>query len=78
MTKLLILDILFSTVVNAALFVAKPLILGIVLSISVMSALLYVFLTSPLVSGILFSSSDLSMSYLVLKTNPLVSILFFN
>ena len=45
--------ILFSTAVNAEV-VAKPLILGISLSISVNKALLSNFLTSPVVSGIFF------------------------
>ena len=75
LTKLLILGISFSIVVNAE-FVAKPLTLGILPSISVILALQSVFLTRPLVSGILFSISDLSVSYLVFKTNLLVSILF--
>ena len=72
-TKLLILRISFSTAVNVA-FVAKPLILGILPSISVILALQSNLLTSPLVSGILFSISDLSVLYLVFKTNLLVSI----
>ena len=74
-TKLLILGILFSTVVNAA-FVAKPLMLGILPSISVILVLQSVFLTRPLVSGILFYNLVLSASYLVFNTNALVSILF--
>ena len=53
LTKLLILGILFPTVLNAS-FVAKPLILGIVFSISVILALQSVFITILLVSGILF------------------------
>ena len=72
LTKLLT-GILFSTAVNKA-FVAKPLILGILPSISVILALQSNLLTSPLVSGILFSISDLSVLYLVFKTNLLVSI----
>ena len=40
-TKLLVLDILFSTAINAA-FVAKPLKLGILPSISVILALQFV------------------------------------
>ena len=75
MTKLLILGILFSTVVNAA-FAAKPLILGILPSVSVILVLQSVFLTRPLVSGILSSNFVLSVSYLVFKAYPLVSILF--
>ena len=71
----MILGILSSTEVNAE-FVAKPLILGILFSMSVILVLWSVFLTSLLVSGILLSSSDLSVSYFVFKTNPLVSILF--
>ena len=74
-TKILILGILFSAVVNVV-FVAKPLILVISFFISLVLALQSVFVTSPLVSGILFSSSDLSVLYLVFKTNPLGSILF--
>ena len=54
MTKLLILGILFSTRVNASL-VAKPLILGILLSISVILALKSAFLTKLLTSGIFVS-----------------------
>ena len=56
------LDILFSTVVNAV-FVAKLLISGILPSISFILGLQSVFLTRPLVSGIFFSNSDLSVSY---------------
>ena len=74
-TKLLILGILFSTAVNAEV-VAKPLILGILLSISLMLVLYSDLLTRLLVSGILFSNSNLSLLYLVFKINPLVSILF--
>ena len=66
MAKLLILGILFSTVVNAA-FVAKPLILDILPSLSVVLALWSVFLTRPLVAGISLSKSVLSVSYLALK-----------
>ena len=55
------LGILFSNVVNAA-FVAKPLILGILPSISMILVLYSVFLTRPLISGILFSISDLPLS----------------
>ena len=82
MTKLLTSGILFSTAVNA-IVVAKPLILGALLAVSVILILYYDFSTSPLVSGIfwsvsliLFSEFDLSVSYLVFKTNPLVLILF--
>ena len=70
LNKLLTSCILFSTAVNAAVL-AKPLILGILLSISVILALSFAFLTSPLVSGIFlsaslifFSKSDLFVSYL--------------
>ena len=82
LTKLQTSGILFSTACNTEL-VAKPLILGILPSISVILAFKAVFLTSPLVSGIFFSASviffsrsDVSVSYLVFKTNPLVSIPF--
>ena len=75
LTKLLILGILFSAVVNTA-FAAKGLILDILPSIPVILVLQSVFLTRPLVSGFFFSNSDLSVSYLVFKTNALVSILF--
>ena len=74
--------ILFSTTVNAEL-VAKPVILGILFSISVILAFKLVFLARLPVSGIFlsaslifFSKSDLSVSYLVFKTNPVVSMLF--
>ena len=63
------------TAVNAA-FVANPLMLGILPSISLILALWSVFLTSTLVSGILYPNSVLSVSYLVFKLNPLVPILF--
>ena len=56
---MIILGILFSTTVNAA-FVAKPVILGILPSISVILTLWSVFLTRPLVSGILSYISKLS------------------
>ena len=59
MTKLLILGIVFSSAVNAEV-VAKPLILSILFSISVILAVQSNFQTSPLVSGIFFSKSDLS------------------
>ena len=62
------------TAVDTA-FVAKPLVLGILPSISVILVLKSVFLTRLLLSGVLFSSSVLSVSY-VFKTNALVSILF--
>ena len=68
----------------SAEFVAKPLILGILLSILVILTLQFVFLTSlPVstmllsVSIILFSKSDLSVSYLIFQTSSLVSILFY-
>ena len=61
---------------------AKPVILGILFSISLISAFKSVFLARSLVSGIFisaslifFSKSDLSASYLVFKTNPVVSML---
>ena len=56
MTKLLGSGILFSTVVNAK-FVAKPVILGILLSISVILEFKSVYLTKLLTSGILFSTA---------------------
>ena len=74
LTKLLILDILFSIVGNAA-FAAKPPIPGISSSISVILVLESVFLIRPLVSEIFFSNSVLSVLYLVIKTNLLVLIL---
>ena len=55
-TKLLTSGILFSTAVNAEL-VAKPVILGILLSISVILVFKSVFLTKLLKSGILFSTA---------------------
>ena len=80
-TKLLISGILFSTAVNAEL-VAKPLILGILPSISVTLVLKSAFLTKPLTSRIflsilliLSSKSDPSFSYLVFKTKFVESIL---
>ena len=57
-SKLLILVILFLTIANAA-FVAKPLILVILPSISMILVLQSVFLTRPLVSRILLSIFDL-------------------
>ena len=75
MTKLLILGISFSTAVNTA-FIAKPLTLGILPSISVILALQSVFLTRSLVSGTLFINSVLAVSYLVFEKHLLVSILF--
>ena len=66
---------MFSTAVDAA-FVAKPLILSILPSYSVILAFSSVFSQDHLVSGIFFSNSVLSLSYLVYKTNTLVSILF--
>ena len=73
--------ILFSTAVNAKL-VAKPVILGILSSTSVILAFKSVFLASSLVKNFLsaslifFSKSDLSVSYVVFKTNSVVSMLF--
>ena len=64
------LGILFSTAVNAE-FVAKPLILGILHSISVILALLSVFLTRPLYEEFYFL-----ILFLIFKTNALVSMLF--
>ena len=82
LTELLTSGILFPTAVNAEL-VAKLVILGILVSISVSSAFKSAFLARSLVSGIflpasliLFSKSDSSVSYVVFKTNPAVSILF--
>ena len=81
-TKLLTSGISFSTAVSHEL-VAKPVILGILFSISVISAFKSVFLTRSLVSGIFlsaslifFSKSDLSESYVVFKTNLVLSMLF--
>ena len=56
LTKVLTSGILLSTAVNAEL-VAKPPKLGVLLSISVILVLLFVFVTSPLVSGISWSLS---------------------
>ena len=74
-TKLLTLSISFPTAVNAEL-VAKPVILGILFSISVILTFKSVFLASSLVSGIylyasliFFTKSDLSVSSVVFKTN---------
>ena len=64
----------FSTAVNAEL-VAKPVILGILFSVSVILAFKSVVLARSLVSGIFFSKSDLSVSYVVFKTNYVVSML---
>ena len=71
---------MFSTAVDVV-FVAKPLILGILPSISMILILESVFLTRLLVSGIFFPNSVYtsvytSVLYLVFKTNELVSILF--
>ena len=62
---------------------AKPVILGILFSVSVILAFKSAFLARSLVSGIylsvsliFFSKSDLSVSYAVCKTNPIVSMLF--
>ena len=73
LTKLLTSGILFLTVVNAAV-VAKLVILGIWLSISVIFALKTVFFNKFSVSLIFFSKSDLSVLYLVFKTNSVISI----
>ena len=75
LTKLLMLGILFSTAVNAV-FVAKPVILVILFSISLILVLQNDFLTRPLISGILFSNFNLSASYFAFKIKSLVSILF--
>ena len=55
---------------------AKPVILGILFSISAILAFKSVFLARSIVSGIFFSKSDLSVSYVVFKTNPVVSMSF--
>ena len=57
---------------------AKPVILGILFSISVILGFKSDFLAKPLVSEslIFFSKSDLSASYVVFKANPVVSVLF--
>ena len=73
MTKPLILDILFSTTVNAKL-VAKPLILGILFSTSVI--LNYAFTTKLLTSGILFSTASNSSLFATLL--PCFSIFFLS
>ena len=80
MTKLLASAILFSIAVNAEV-VAKPVILGILPSISVILVLQSNL--SPLLSGLfLFTSvnfyfkADLYLSFLVFKTNSLVWMLF--
>ena len=76
------MDILFSTAVNPEL-VAKLVILGILLSISVILAFKFVFLARSLrsriflsASLIFFSKSYLSVSYVVFNKNPVVSMLF--
>ena len=74
MTKLLTLRILFTTAVNAEL-VTKPLILGMLPSISLTLVLWSDFLTRLQVSGIFFFTSVLSVWYLVLKIN--VDIIYF-
>ena len=56
---------------------AKPVILGILFSISVILAFKICFVARSLVSGIFFSKSDLSVSYVVFKSNPVVS-MFIN
>ena len=80
--KLLTSGNLFSTTVNAEL-VAKPVILGILFSISAGFAFKSDCLAKSLVSRIFlsaslifFSLSDLSVSYAVFETNPVVSMLF--
>ena len=65
MTILLTSGILFSTEVNTEL-VAKPAMLDIALSISV------IFLSASL---IFFSNFDSAASYVVFETNPVVSML---
>ena len=75
MTKLLTSGILFSTALTAE-FVGQPVVLGILLSISVILASNSVFLARLFVSGIFFSKLDLSLSYVAFKINPVVSILF--
>ena len=82
MNKPLTSGILFSTAVSAEL-VARPVILGILPSISVILAFILVFVAISLVSGIFlsaslifFSKSDLFVSYVVFKTNRTVSMLF--
>ena len=75
LTKLLILGILFSTVVNAV-FVAKLPRSGNLPSNSMNLAMYSVFQTRSLVLGIFFSISNLSASCLVFQTNPLISVLF--
>ena len=81
LTKPLTFGISFSTAVNPEL-VAKPLMLGILFSISVILALKSEK-SKLLVSGIIFSASlilfsrfHLSVSYVDFITNPVVSILF--
>ena len=70
--RLLTSGILFSTTVNAV-FVAKPLISGILPSISV---IFFFFFLQDQLHQEFFSGSDLSLLYLVFKTNPLGAILF--
>ena len=81
-TKLLTPGILFSAAVNAEL-IARPVILGLLPSISVILAFKSVFQLDHLyqefflsASLIDFSKFDLSVSYVVFKTNPVVSMLF--
>ena len=80
--KLLISGILFLTAVNDEL-VARPLILGILPSTSVILESKSVFLTKPLTSGIFLSTLSIlsskalvSIENLVLVTKLLVSIVF--
>ena len=61
LTKLLVLGILFSTVVNAG-FVARLLILSILFSISLILVIWSDFLIRLLVSRTFFSNSSLSAS----------------
>ena len=84
LTKLLPFGISFLAAVNTELveLLAKPLILGILFSISVILELKSGFLRNALVSEIFssasiifFSKSDLLVSYLVIKTNSVVLIL---
>ena len=80
-TRLITSGILFLTAVNAE-SVARPAILGILPSISVILAFKSEFLARSFVSGIFLSASliffyksDLCVSYVVFKTNPAVSML---
>ena len=71
LTKLLMLGILFTTVVNAV-FVAKLLVSGILFSYSVS----FTFFKKSTASEIFFSNSVLRVIYLVFNTKSQVSILF--